>query len=109
MTEYDDTDCSNIITWTRWILDLTNTTYLVSNGGKEIRFSSKLSNTKQLDVKLYPTTGTYRYLSNTFRAIDEHNTKSIENNIKKCLNYHIRDNIFNTVGVERIKYEKDVL
>jgi len=89
-----------LVAWTRYILDLLNVTYQVSNHGKEIRFRSKFTKSdtryKGFDVKLYPTTGTYQYHTHTFKpsSPNPRNVSSIVNNIKKCIAYHVNDYAF---------------
>ena len=69
------------------LLDLCNTSYCVSNKGKEIRFESVLQHGT---VTLYPTTGTYKRGDNTKLGSKYSDVQAL---IKHCIRVHLRSNI----------------
>ena len=86
--------------WVTATLNLMNVSYLVSNNGREIHFKSIHTQNNpnykgyNFNVTLYPTTGTYQYYTRTFKAQNPHDTFSVRETIKSCLNYHVNPNIF---------------
>lgn len=90
LSQYQQANKQDCIEYARNLLDMINTTYTVSNFGKEIRFISKLH---EGEVKLYPTTGTYINNDKTFKATNNHNEFMIKQNIKYCIKYHVNDKL----------------
>lgn len=74
--------------WAYESLNLCNLSYLVSNQGREIRFTSPITNEA---VILYPTTGTFIVRGKSHKA-DIHRDGAIEDNIRICIKRYIRTN-----------------
>ena len=88
---YRGVNKKELINYARELLDLTNTTYLVSNYGNEIEFASRtILNT---EVKLYPTTGTFINNNRTFKSARPYDEHEIKAQIKYCIKYHINEKI----------------
>jgi len=101
---YKRPDRKKLKDFSRDILDLMNVTYITSNKGAEIRFTS---NTNEHEVLLYPSTGTFINNGRTFKCQDSHDEESIIENIKFCFSYHISNNIFSGSANKNSSTSKD--